>query len=178
MNSTAYQSDISTIRERAREHVENGAVTEGYKANRESVIDMLNTALATELVCVLRYKHHYYKASGISAQVAADEFLEHAEEELGHVDALATRIVQLGGEPDFSPKGLQDRSHSEYVSTESLAEMIKENLVAERIAIDSYKDMIQYLADDDPTTTGVLEEILAVEEEHADDLAGLMKGKS
>ncbi|MCR9259719.1 MAG: bacterioferritin [Pseudomonadaceae bacterium] len=178
MNNTAYQSDISAIRDRAREHVENGAVTDGYQANRESVVDMLNSALATELVCILRYKHHYYMASGINAQVAADEFLEHAEEEQTHADALATRIVQLGGVPDFSPKGLQDRSHSEYVAATTLSAMVKENLIAERIAIDSYKDMIRYLGDDDPTTTGVLEEILAVEEEHADDLAGLMKSDS
>lgn len=175
MNKEPYNSNISAIRKRARKHLDEGAVTGGYKADRKSVIGMLNTALATELVCMLRYKRHYYMASGENAQVAAAEFLEHASEEQVHADSLAARIVQLGGEPDFSPKGLNDRSHSEYVAATTLPEMVRENLVAERIAIDSYRNMIAYLGDDDPTTRGVLEEILAVEEEHADDLSSLMK---
>ncbi|MGK0223845.1 MAG: bacterioferritin [Limisphaerales bacterium] len=174
MNNETYNSDINTIRKNAREHIVQGAVTSGYSANRESVVEMLNTALATELVCILRYKHHYYMASGVHAQVAAEEFYEHAIEEQGHADSLASRIVQLGGVPNLSPEGLHKRSHSEYVPATTLPEMIRENLVAERIAIDSYRNMIQYLGNDDPTTRGLLEEILAVEEEHADDLSGLM----
>ena len=177
MNNEPYNSDINAIRKRAREHLEEGAVTAGYNADRSSVIAMLNTALATELVCVLRYKHHYYMASGIHAQPAAEEFLEHANEEQSHADSLAARIVQLGGEPDFSPDGLHSRSHSEYVPATSLPDMVRENLVAERIAIDSYRDMIQYLGEDDPTTRGLLEDILAVEEEHADDLSNLIKSE-
>jgi len=171
---SGFQSDIEGIRKRARERVEDGAVTGGYEADRDSVIEMLNGALATELVCVLRYKHNFYMATGIEAQAAAQEFLEHATEEQGHVDMLAARIVQLGGEPNFSPDGLKGRSHSEYVAARSLPEMIREKLVAERIAIDSYREMIQYLGGADPTTRRVLENILAVEEEHADDLAGLL----
>ncbi len=175
MHNEAFKSDISTIRQRAREHIEDGAVTGGYKADRETVIRLLNTALATEMVCVLRYRHHYYMATGIQAQPAAEEFFEHSIEEQKHADSLAARIVQLGGEPDFSPDGLNERSHSEYVAARSLPQMIQENLVAERIAIDSYRDIIQYLGNDDPTTRRILEDILAVEEEHADDLAGLMQ---
>lgn len=174
MNQEAFVSDIKAIRTRARKHIEEGAVTSGYKADRQTVIELLNVALATELVCVLRYKHHYYMATGIHAQSAAEEFLEHANQEQEHADSLATRIVQLGGVPDFSPAGMQEHSHSEYVSAGSLTEMIRENLVAERIAIDSYREMIQYLGDDDPTTRRVLEDILAVEEQHADDLSSLM----
>ena len=175
MQIEQFESDIEHIREQAREDIDAGAVTEGYRANRHEVINMLNTALATELVCVLRYKYHYFMASGLQAQNAAEEFLEHAREEQEHADTLAARIVQLGGEPDLSPEGLKDRSHAEYATGETLSDMIREDLVAERIAIDSYRDMIEYVGDDDPTTRRMLESILAVEEEHADDLSGLMK---
>ena len=165
-----FLTDIKTLRERARKHIENGAVTDGYKADRETVIRLLNEALATELVCVLRYKRHYYMASGIHAQAVAEEFLEHASEEQAHADLIAERINQLGGEPDLNPEGLLTRSHSEYVEGDDLVDMIKEDLVAERIAIDSYSEMIRYIADDDPTTRRMLEGILATEEEHAEDL--------
>lgn len=175
MESKHYKSDVTEIRKRAREDLKAGAVTGGYRADRKAVIHLLNAALATELVCVLRYKHHYFMASGLNAQTAADEFLEHANEEQNHANKLASRIVQLGGEPDFSPGSLVERSHSEYVAPATLAEMIREDLVAERIAIDSYRAMVQYMGEDDPTTRRVLEEILAVEEEHADDLLSLMQ---
>jgi bacterioferritin len=169
-----FLTDIKTLRERARKHIEQGAVTEGYTADRETVIKILNEALATEIVCVLRYKRHYFMANGIHAESVAAEFLEHANDEQGHADLIAARIVQLGGEPNFNPDGLLMRSHAEYVEGGSLTEMIKEDLVAERIAIDSYRDMIQYLGNDDPTTRRMLENILAVEEEHADDLVSLL----
>jgi len=169
-----FVSDIANIRKRAREHIERGAVTDGYKADRDTVIKILNEALATEIVCVLRYKYHHYMASGINAQSVAAEFLEHANEEQGHADQIAERITQLGGAPNFSPEGMLTRSHSDYVEGDDLVDMIKENLVAERIAIDSYRDFIQYLGDKDPTTRRMLEEIMAVEEEHADELADLL----
>jgi bacterioferritin len=169
-----FLTDIKTLRERARKHIEQGAVTEGYTADRETVNKILNEALATEIVCVLRYKRHYFMASGIHAEGVAAEFLEHATDEQGHADLIAARIVQLGGEPNFNPEGLLMRSHAEYVEGSSLSDMIKEDLVAERIAIDSYRDMIQYLGNDDPTTRRMLEGILAVEEEHADDLVSLL----
>jgi bacterioferritin len=169
-----FLTDIKTLRERARKHIEQGAVTEGYSADRETVNKILNEALATEIVCVLRYKRHYFMANGIHAESVAAEFLEHANDEQGHADLIAARIVQLGGEPNFNPEGLLMRSHAEYVEGGSLTEMIKEDLVAERIAIDSYRDMIQYLGNDDPTTRRMLEGILAVEEEHADDLVSLL----
>ena len=169
-------SDIRTLRERAREHIEKGAVTSGYAADREQVVRMLNEALATELVCVLRYKRHYFMAAGIHAAPVAAEFLEHATEEMAHADLLAKRIVELRGEPNFSPDGLADRSHAEYVEGDSLKSMIKEDLVAERIAIESYREMIAYLGDQDPTTHRMLEAILASEEEHADDLSSLLEG--
>jgi bacterioferritin len=169
-----FLTDIKTLRERARKHIEQGAVTEGYTADRETVNKILNEALATEIVCVLRYKRHYFMASGIHAEGVAAEFLQHANDEQGHADLIAARIVQLGGEPNFNPEGLLMRSHAEYVEGGSLTEMIKEDLVAERIAIDSYRDMIQYLGNDDPTTRRMLETILAVEEEHADDLVSLL----
>jgi bacterioferritin len=169
-----FLTDIKTLRERARKHIEQGAVTEGYTADRETVIKILNEALATEIVCVLRYKRHYFMANGIHAESVAAEFLEHANDEQGHADLIAARIVQLGGEPDFNPDGLLMRSHAEYVEGSSLIEMIKEDLVAERIAIDSYRDMVQYLGNDDPTSRRMLEGILAVEEEHADDLVSLL----
>jgi len=165
---------IETIRKRARAHMEKGAVTEGYQAPLETVLRLLNEALATEIVCVLRYKRHYYMASGIHAQSVAAEFLEHATEEQQHADMIAARIVQLGGEPNFSPEGLSDRSHSEYVEGSSLVDMIREDLVAERVAIDSYSQMIRFLADRDSSTRVMLEKILASEEEHAEDLATLL----
>jgi bacterioferritin len=169
-----FLSDIKTLRERARQHIENGAVTENYQADRQTVIRLLNEALATEIVCVLRYKRHYYMASGIHAQAVAAEFLEHAREEQAHGDQIAERITQLGGEPDFNPEGLLTRSHAEYVEGETLLDMIKEDLVAERIAIDSYGEMVRYLGERDPTTRRMMEGILAMEEEHADDLANLL----
>ena len=170
-----FLTDVKTLRERARQHIEKGAVTEGYKADRETVIKVLNEALATEIVCVLRYKRHYFMASGIHAEGVAAEFLQHANDEQGHADEIAQRIVQLGGEPDLNPAGLLTRSHAEYVEGGSLMEMIKEDLVAERIAIDSYREIIQYLGNDDPTTRRMMEGILAVEEEHADDLVNLLQ---
>src|SRR5947209_18898818 len=173
--SKPFLTDIKTLRERARRHIERGAVTEGYTADRETVIKLLNEALATEIVCVLRYKRHYFMASGIHAEGVAAEFLQHANDEQGHADQIAARIVQLGGEPNFSPDGLTTRSHSEYVEGESLVDMIKEDLVAERIAIDSYRDMITYFGNDDPTTRRLMETILAMEEEHADDLVSLLE---
>jgi len=169
-----FLTDIKTLRERARKHIENGAVTEGYSADRDTVVKLLNEALATEIVCVLRYKRHYFMASGINAEGVAAEFLQHANEEQGHADLIAQRIVQLGGAPNFSPEGLQSRSHAEYVEGDTLLDMIKEDLVAERIAIDSYREMINYLGNNDPTTRRMLEGILAMEEEHADDLVSLL----
>ena len=175
MADQPFLSDIQTLRIRARQHLEQGAVTPGYRAHRETVIKLLNEALATEIVCVLRYKRHYFMASGINAQSVAQEFLQHANEEQLHADQLAQRIVQLGGEPNFAPEGLSARSHSEYVEGNSLIEMIKEDLVAERIAIDSYREMITYFGNDDPTTRRLMETILAMEEEHADDLVNLLE---
>ena len=169
-------SDKNTLRERARQHVENGAVTESYSADKDVVLKLLNDSLATELVCYLRYKRHYYMATGLRASVAADEFLEHAGQEQEHADRLAERIVQLGGEPDFNPDSLTERSHAEYPEGNGLRDMVFEILVAERIAIDSYKEIVQYLGDKDPTTRRIFEDILAQEEEHADDLAGLLDG--
>jgi bacterioferritin len=170
-----FLTDIKTLRERARQHIQNGAVTEGYTADRETVVKLLNEALATEIVCVLRYKRHYFMASGINAESVASEFLQHANEEQGHADSIAQRIVQLKGEPNFNPDGLLSRSHAEYVEGTTLVEMIKEDLVAERIAIDSYREMITYFGSDDPTSRRLMEEILAVEEEHADDLVNLLE---
>src|SRR2546422_6671246 len=169
-----FLSDVKTLRERARQHIERGAVTDGYSADRETVIKVLNEALATEIVCVLRYKRHYFMAKGIHAEGVAAEFLQHANEEQGHADQIAQRIVQLGGEPNFNPEGLLSRSHAEYVEGDTLIDMIKEDLVAERIAIDSYREIIQYLGNDDPTTRRMMEGILAMEEEHADDLVNLL----
>jgi bacterioferritin len=174
-NPTPFLTDIKTLRQRARLHIEQGAVTPGYKADRETVIKLLNEALATEVVCTLRYKRHYFMAAGINAQSVAAEFLEHATQEQEHADWIAERIVQLGGEPNFSPEGMLTRSHSEYVEGDSLVDMIKEDLVAERIAIDSYRDMVNYFGHDDPTSRRLMERILAVEEEHADDLVSLLE---
>jgi len=167
--------DVATLREHARHNIEDGAVTEGYSADRLQVLQLLNEALATEIVCVLRYRRHYFMARGIKARIAAEEFMEHATEELSHADRIAERIVQLGGEPNFDPKGMLERSHSEYTAGKTLTDMIKENLVAERIAIDSYRGIVQLLSDSDPTTRRMMEEILASEEEHADDLADLLE---
>jgi bacterioferritin len=175
MNPTPKPLNIKLVREQARNHIEQGAVTAGYDADRPALLLALNEALATELVCVLRYRRHHFMARGIHSQAVAAEFLAHANEELGHADLLAERIVQLGGEPDFSPNTLLARSHAEYVEGNSLAEMIKENLVAERIAIDSYRHTLTSLGHQDPTTQRMLESILAVEEEHADDLADLLQ---
>lgn len=174
MAKQSFLTDIKTLRKRARQHIEQGAVTPGYAADRETVIKLLNEALATEIVCVLRYRRHHFMAAGLNSQMIAQEFLEHANEEQAHADQIAARIVQIGGEPNFSPDGLTSRSHAEYVEGETLLDMIKEDLVAERIAIDSYREMITWLGDKDPTTRRMLEGILAMEEEHADDLAGLL----
>jgi bacterioferritin len=175
-NESAFITDIQALRKRAREHIEQGAVTPGYGADRDVVVKLLNEALATEIVCTLRYKRHFFMAKGINAEAVATEFAEHAAEEQQHADQIAQRIVQLGGEPDLSPEGLASRSHAEYVEGNSLVDMIKEDLVAERIAIDSYKDMVTYLGSKDPTTRRLMEEILAKEEEHADDLVTLLEG--
>jgi bacterioferritin len=169
-----FLSDIETLRKRARAHIEKGAVTPGYRGDVKTVVKLLNEALATEIVCVLRYKRHFYMASGIHATSVAQEFLEHAGEEQVHADQIAARIVQLGGEPNFSPDGLSARSHAEYVEGDSLVEMIREDLVAERIAIDSYGEMIRYIGSDDPTTRRMLEDIMAMEEKHAEDLSTLL----
>jgi len=175
MTDQPFLTDVKTLRERARKHIEDGAVTEGYTANRENVINILNEALATEIVCTLRYKSHYFRADGIKAKVAAEEFLEHAQQEQEHADLLAERIVQLGGKPNFSPEGLVSRSHAEFVEGETLKEMVEEDLIAERVAIDSYREVARYLGDKDPTSRRIMEDILAQEEEHADDMAGLLK---
>jgi bacterioferritin len=169
-----FVSDIKAIRQRARQHMENGPVTEGYKADRSRVIDVLNEALATEIVCVLRYKRHYYTATGIASESVKSEFLQHATEEQQHADWIAERINQLGGKANFNPAGLTERSHSEYVEGSDLVSMIRENLVAERIAIESYSEIVRWLGTDDPTTRKLMEDILKVEEEHADDMANLL----
>jgi bacterioferritin len=173
--SKPFLTDIKTLRERARKHMEQGAVTEGYRADRETVIKVLNEALATEIVCVLRYRRHYFMASGIHAEAVAQEFLQHSNDEQGHADEISQRIVQLGGEPNLNPDGLLTRSHAEYVEGQDLRDMITEDLVAERIAIDSYREIVQYLGNDDPTTRRMMEGILAVEEEHADDMMNLLQ---
>lgn len=172
---SAFVTDLETIRRRARQQIEEGAVTKGYEGDSQTVVRLLNDALATEIVCVLRYRRHYFMAKGMSSESVKKEFLQHANEEQGHADQLAERIVQLGGEPNLSPDGMLSRSHSEYIEGETLEEMIKEDLIAERIAIDSYRDMIEYLKDFDPTTRRLLEEILAKEEEHAEDLVSLLQ---
>ena len=174
MKSKMALTDVATLRSLARKHIEHGAVTAGYTADRFEVLRLLNQALATEIVCVLRYRRHHFMARGIHAKGVADEFLVHSNEEQLHADQLAARIVQLGGEPDFSPDSLSARSHAEYVAGSSLADMIREDLVAERIAIDSYRELIQYLDEQDPTTSQLLKGILAVEEQHADELADLL----
>ncbi len=169
-----FRTDIEELRRRAREHIELGPITSSYGADRQRVIDVLNEALATELVCVLRYKRHYFTATGLDAGPVAAEFLQHATEEQDHADQIAARITQLQGTPNFDPEGLTSRSHSQYDASAGLREMIVEDLVAERIAIASYNEIIRWLGDDDPTTRRMLEFILSVEEEHADDLLGLL----
>ena len=173
--SKPFISDIENIRKRAREHIDKGAITDGYKADRETIVKILNEALATEIVCVMRYKYHYYMAKGIHSQSVKAEFLEHANEEQGHADRIAERITQLEGTPNFSPEGLLSRSHSDYVEGEDIVDMIKEDLIAERIAIDAYREIIDYIGHDDPTTRRMMEEILAVEEEHAEDMGSLLE---
>lgn len=170
-----FLTDIETIRKRARANIERGPITETYGADRERVLEVLNTVLATELVCVLRYKRHYFTASGLNAGPAAAEFLQHATEEQAHADEVAMRIVQLQGSPNFDPEGLATRSHAEYDESELLTDMIREDLVAERIAIQSYQEIARWLGDKDPTTRTMIERILAVEEEHADDLLSLLE---
>lgn len=169
-----FLSDITAIRERARQHIADGAVTQSYGADRDTVLRLLNEALATEIVCVLRYKRHYFMASGAMAEAIKGEFLTHANEEQAHADLIAQRIVQLGGEPNLNPDGLSTRSHAQYVEGGSLAEMVKEDLIAERVAIESYMEMVRYLGDRDTTSRRMLEGILANEEEHAEELASML----
>lgn len=169
-----FQTDIETIQKRAREKIAQGAVTDAYLADRSLVIDVLNDILATEIVCVLRYRNHYFTASGINAGPVAAEFLEHANEEQMHADWAAERITQLGGSPNFNPEGLLTRSHAEYSEGETLQEMIEEDLVAERVAIETYSEVIRWLENDDPTTRRMIEDILKMEEQHADELASLL----
>jgi bacterioferritin len=168
-----FLSEVADIRRRARRHIQDGGVTPSYGADRETVLRLLNEALATELVCVLRYKRHYYMAGGVVAEAIRNELLQHANEEQAHADRIAERIVELGGAPDFNPDGLAQRSHSEYVEVETLAEMLAEDLIAERIAIESYREIIQYLDNKDVTTRRLFESILAVEEEHAEGLRSM-----
>jgi bacterioferritin len=169
-----FLSDIEAIRANARAHIDQGPITDSYGADRERVITVLNQVLATELVCVLRYKRHYYMAQGINSTPVADEFLEHANEEQGHADAVAERIVQLQGEPDFNPATLVGRSHSEYAPGTNLEDMIREDLIAERIAVASHQEIVRWLGEKDPTSRRMMEELLAVEEEHAEDLSTLL----
>lgn len=171
-----FLTDVKTLRKQARQNMDNGPVTDAYGADLERVIFVLNQALATELICVLRYKRHFYTAKGLNAEAAAAEFAEHAQQEMGHADAIAARISQLGGDPDFNPDSLSGRSHAEYDSSEELVKMVKEDLVAERVAIASYSEIIEWLGTGDPTTRRLLEEILAVEEEHAEDMLTLLEG--
>jgi bacterioferritin len=169
-----FVQDVLELRRRARQHIEKGAVTAGYELDPTAVIAILNEALATEIVCILRYKRHYFMATGIHAQTVAAEFLQHANEEQAHADQIAQRITQLGGAPNFDPEGLAMRSHSQYVAGGSLVDMIREDLVAERIAIESYSEIVRFLGDKDITTRRMMEGILAMEEEHADDLMNLL----
>ncbi|MEP6633485.1 MAG: ferritin-like domain-containing protein [Luteimonas sp.] len=169
-------TDTHTLRQRARHNIEKGAITESYSADRKEVIKLLNEALATEYVCVLRYYRHYFMAKGMLADSIKAEFLEHAQQEQAHANKIAERIVQLGGEPDLNPDTLTKRAHAEYKEGKNLRDMVKEDLVAERIAIDSYREMIGYIGDRDTTTKRMLEAILAQEEEHADEFADLLDG--
>lgn len=169
-----FRADMEQIRRRAREKMDQGAVTSAYLADREQVVAVLNEVLATEIVCTLRYKNHYFMARGVHGDSVAEEFLEHAREEEQHADQVAHRITQLGGVPNLDPEGLATRSHAEYKETTDLEEMIREDLAAERVAIATYSEIIRWLGDDDPTTRRMMEEILAKEEEHADDLSNLL----
>ena len=170
-----FLTDIKELQRRAREHVEQGAVTSAYRGDVDIAIKLLNEALATEIVCTLRYRRHHYMAAGIHYQAIADEFMKHAKEEQQHADRIAERIRQLGGAPDFNPQGLLMRSHAQYVEGNSLTDMIKEDLIAERIAIESYLEMIRFFGENDPTSRRLLEEVLEQEEEHADDMATLLE---
>src|SRR5580693_888640 len=174
MTSGNFVSDVETIRRRAREHLTAGAVTENYQGNVEQTIALLNQAVPTEIVCILRYKFHAIAATGISSEAVKAEFTQHAKEEEEHLDLLIERINQLGGKPNMNPEGLLSRAASQYVEGDNLIDMIKENLVAERIAIETYRDMVRYFADRDPTTRVMLEHILAQEEEHANDMHDLL----
>jgi bacterioferritin len=174
-NEGPFLLDIKEIRRRAREHIERGAVTPEYKGNRVEILRVLNEALATEIVCVLRYKRHQYMATGINAIPVAEEFAQHAAEEQGHADMIAARITQLDGEPNFNPDGLSTRAHSEYKEGKTLVEMIEEDLIAERIAIDTYSEIIRYLGNDDSTSRVMMEKILSMEEEHAEDMKTLLE---
>jgi bacterioferritin len=171
-----FLTDVATLRQRARQNMDSGAVTANYGADPKVVVEVLNAALATEIVCVLRYKRHYFMAQGIASESVKTEFLEHAGEEQEHADRIAERIVQLGGEPDLDPDTLTRRSHSEYKPGTSLVDMLREDLVAERVAIESYREIIQWLHGKDSTSKRMLEEILAVEEEHAEDIQSLLAG--
>ena len=173
-----FLTDVTTLRERARAEIEKGPVTDSYGADLPRVVQVLQEALATELVCILRYKRHYYTATGLNAAGVAAEFLEHAGEEQAHADLLASRIVQLGGKPDFNPDTLTTRSHAEYDESEGLLDMVREDLVAERVAIASYTEVIGWLGHGDPTTRRILEGILEQEEQHADDLLGFLETMS
>ena len=173
---TPFLSDVQALRQRARQQMEEGAVTSNYALDTKLVCKVLNEALATEIVCVLRYKRHYFMAKGIHSESVKSEFLEHANEEQQHADQIAERIVQLGGDPNLNPEGLTSRSHSQYVEGTTLREMIVEDLVAERIAIESYREIVHWLGDKDPTTRRMMEDILATEEEHADDIVSLLEG--
>jgi bacterioferritin len=169
-----FVKDIEEIQQRARQKIEDGAVTSTYSLDKDKTVDILNEALATEIVCVLRYMHHYFMATGVHGKAAADEFKEHADAEREHADEIAERIQQLGGKPDYNPKSLLERSVSHYVEGESLADMIREDLIAERVVIDVYREMIKYFGDQDPTTRIMIEHILGEEEEHASDLSDLL----
>lgn len=169
-----FLSDIKEIRRRARQHIEAGAVTPGYQADREAVLQLLSEALATEIVCTLRYKRHHFMARGLTSRAIADEFLEHANEEQEHADRIAERIVELDGEPNFNPDALSSQSHTQYDESGDLVAMIREDLVAERVAIESYAEIVRFVGDKDPTTRRLMEEVLAKEEEHANDLRDLL----
>ena len=170
-----FLTDVETLRKRARAQIEMGPITQAYGADRDRVISVLNEALATELVCILRYKRHYYTATGLNASPVAAEFLQHANEEQAHADQIALRITQLQGEPNFDPEGLASRSHAEYDASLDLLDMVREDLVAERVAIESYSEIITWLGSSDSTTRRMLEDILAMEEEHADDMLNILQ---
>jgi bacterioferritin len=169
-----FLSDIKTLRERARQHLEQGALTDTYKGNAKKTIEILQSVLATEIVCVLRYTMHAIAATGISSESVKKEFAKHAREEQEHMTMVAERINQLGGKPNFNPEGMLTRSASQYTEGADLVDMIRENLIAERIAVDHYRELIRYFGNNDPVTRVMLEEILSVEEEHANDMHDLL----